>query len=571
MIETFKNCKSIAYGILSTLLDSYIPLAITIYSVTFKTNQFDEFEKAMARIWCMFLCFYRRHYNKSPLVWFSNLLFWKENNNELYNTLKSCINIEDEYPVENCHSIIRGSTNSWDMPEQLSFKAKSIFASKKRQHNFRSYFTPPKSFTFSRKELKSLKFKCAEILVNKIFVPIASELDTSKIIPSSLPKNSPILPLGFHTEWPPVSNRICDMPGCLDRYSVKPWVRFNGFWHSFHIDCLQGSNICKVCTAFLKRQIRKLSDTATQAIFNPVTCEDDHNDDNENENNENVDIQQVSDADINTGIQNLIESLARITPPSPTTASSSSISLTSNKKKKKKIAHCKTCSHPIQGHKRPKDSPPKCPHCPSGLCSEEGKTNKCTCSDHTNQVPAIGDKFNKQETGNITAFLLDVSQADLADGIGSNACTVIFVYTAFKFLRSEIEFDDGAVNKSTITHYTEFMIEGNTIYDIINPPVIQPNLFVEEVIKTVDFPFECPTATDIIIITDEAQFEHEIKSKFISGINRKAMVMIAPMDKSMVICSGNNYLYLFESHKHQDKGALIAQTTVGTQKNLLTT
>ena len=64
-----------------------------------------------------------------------------------------------------------------------------------------------------------------------------------------------------------------------------------------------------------------------------MTCEDDHNDDNENENNENVDIQQVSDADINNGIQNLIESLARITPPSPATASASSISLTSNKKR----------------------------------------------------------------------------------------------------------------------------------------------------------------------------------------------------------------------------------------------
>ena len=53
---------------------------------------------------------------------------------------------------------------------------------------------------------------------------------------------------------------------------------------------------------------------------------------NENENNENVGIRQVSDADINNGIQNLIELLARITPLSPTTASSSSISPTSNKK-----------------------------------------------------------------------------------------------------------------------------------------------------------------------------------------------------------------------------------------------
>ena len=118
---------------------------------------------------------------------------------------------------------------------------------------------------------------------------------------------------------------------------------------SFHIDCLQGSNICKVCIAFLKRQIRKLTDTATQAIFNPATCEDDHNDDNENENNENVDIRQVSDADINNGIQNRIESLARITPPSPTTASSSSISLTSNKKKTRKLHTVKHAVIPFKG------------------------------------------------------------------------------------------------------------------------------------------------------------------------------------------------------------------------------
>ena len=104
------------------------------------------------------------------------------------------------------------------------------------------------------------------------------------------------------------------------------------------------------------------------------------------------------------------------------------------------------------------------------------------------------------------SILTGISQTDLADGIGSNACIVISVYTALKFLGNEIEFDDGAINESTITQYTEFMIEGKTVYDIINPPVIQPNLFVEEVIKTVDFPFEYPTATDIVSITDEAQF-----------------------------------------------------------------
>ena len=175
VIETFKNCKSIAYGILLTLLAHTYLLQSQFTLLHLKPTSLTNLRKQ----WLVSgACSYAFTDDIAIRVhWYGSVTycFWKENSNELYNTLKSCINIEYEYPVENCHSIIRGSTNSWDMPEQLSFKAKSIFASKKRQHNFRSYFTPPKSFTFSRKELKSLKFKCAEILVNKIFVPIASE------------------------------------------------------------------------------------------------------------------------------------------------------------------------------------------------------------------------------------------------------------------------------------------------------------------------------------------------------------------------------------------------------------
>ena len=48
----------------------------------------------------------------------------------------------------------------------------------------------------------------------------------------------------------------------------------------------------------------------------------------------------------------------------------------------------------------------------------------------------------------MTALLLNVSQTDLADGIASNACTVISVYTVLTFLRNEIKFDGGAINDS---------------------------------------------------------------------------------------------------------------------------
>ena len=48
----------------------------------------------------------------------------------------------------------------------------------------------------------------------------------------------------------------------------------------------------------------------------------------------------------------------------------------------------------------------------------------------------------------------------------------------------------GDISQETVNQFITIMKAGNTIYDIINPPVWQPNLFVEEVINAVNFPFE---------------------------------------------------------------------------------
>ena len=78
VIAKFADNKSVEYAIIFTLLDTYIPLCISIYSVIFKSNKFKEFKKAMTRIWLMFRCFRRRHYDKSPLIWLSHLMFWEK-------------------------------------------------------------------------------------------------------------------------------------------------------------------------------------------------------------------------------------------------------------------------------------------------------------------------------------------------------------------------------------------------------------------------------------------------------------------------------------------------------------
>ena len=66
--EKFQNSKDMQYGTLFNLLENYIPLVLTIYTVTFKRNKFNEYFNAMIRIWVMFLCLKCCHYNKAPLV-----------------------------------------------------------------------------------------------------------------------------------------------------------------------------------------------------------------------------------------------------------------------------------------------------------------------------------------------------------------------------------------------------------------------------------------------------------------------------------------------------------------------
>ena len=86
---------------LLNLLDNYIPLALTIYSTTFKLNNFLEYFNAMIRIWVMLMCLERHHYDKAPLVWIAMSTYWGIHNPDLYLMLRLFLLMFDEYPVEN--------------------------------------------------------------------------------------------------------------------------------------------------------------------------------------------------------------------------------------------------------------------------------------------------------------------------------------------------------------------------------------------------------------------------------------------------------------------------------------
>ena len=128
-LKTFSKSKDLQYGTLLNLLDNFIPLVLSIYSVTFKSNNFSNYFNAMIRIWVMFVCLKRRHYNKSTIVWLSMINHWGKLFSQLHNVLKKWPIIADEYPVENTHSIIRSQTLDSDTAFQT--KSKPFFSPKK--------------------------------------------------------------------------------------------------------------------------------------------------------------------------------------------------------------------------------------------------------------------------------------------------------------------------------------------------------------------------------------------------------------------------------------------------------
>ena len=328
--KSFRKCKHPLHGILLNLLDNYIPLVLSIYSVVFRLNSFAMYLSSMISVWVLFYCFRRHHYNKAPLVWLSNVLFWKKSNPDLYRFLQTHITTTDEYPVENTHSIIRAQTVDGDDASMLQKKAKAVFQSKRSQHNFRSNFTPPKNYTFSQNQLQSLKLKTSEKLA-EIFSYISmltpdSDLDNSPLgnMLRSLSTNFPnTFPFGYHTNSQPDPFICCDMPGCTLLNTSEEWLLIEGCFHSFHIKCLKGASFCPICSSHIKTTVGNLATTAQNSIFEKTNVEQDSDDNHEvaEDKEDTVDVDSVWKEFVDMKIEDLSQEIANLKPYNPTKVS----------------------------------------------------------------------------------------------------------------------------------------------------------------------------------------------------------------------------------------------------------
>ena len=182
VMSAFNNCKEVEYVTLLNLLDSYCPLVLSLYSIEFKNNYSSHYTQSVLRCWVMLMVFKRRHYNKALLILLTTFNHLKETGHPLFDIFLNSLVAFDEYPVENFHSILRGRSKATDTGDQIFFKAREIDACKHQHQEFKSWFVPPRKYSFCPGKIKALKVKAAKFLVEK-FATMKTSPDQGKMVP----------------------------------------------------------------------------------------------------------------------------------------------------------------------------------------------------------------------------------------------------------------------------------------------------------------------------------------------------------------------------------------------------
>ncbi|KAK2551336.1 hypothetical protein P5673_027730 [Acropora cervicornis] len=578
VVSKFWRFKDAEYGTLFNLLDNYIPLVLSIYSISFKLNHFSEYFRAMIRIWIMFTCLKRRHYNKAPLVWINMCAHWGKHSTNLYQLLRNYIAIFDEYPVENTHTILCAQSKPSDTAEQLRKKSKQIFQSKEQQDNFRSHFTSPSQFSFSQNQLKFLKVKCAQILCS-IFTQISSSPGQSSFFSNrntgshvthvkspNIRQNNPVkmsvLPLGYHTQVRADQTKQCDLPDCENSNPNEDWILLTGCFHSFHKTCLNDVISCPLSKDFLKDKIEELGKIAKQALFNPSSSS--YVADNREEGSdagldslsETTAIREMGQDEFNNVIRQLNNGIATTTQPQVNLVLRL-LYIAEN------VIILLGDTADLTVHR----FNVLIVHKTSALRTHSGFSS-CTCSWHRNQNKAqsVTQAASTQQINVIRNQHMDVTEWLLPSYIcqstiggrlnGSNACTVIAMLTASHFLENTISIPQQLQDlKVLIPIYSHLIFKGNHIYSSFNVPAQQPNLDVKDVLHYNHDSFQkIKLAPDVGIFTTE-----DLKNYLTSYQQQNQqfpVALIVPPDRTMVLCFHQTSICLFESHKHGHQGGI---------------
>lgn len=177
IMSRFANCKDHEYTCLLYLLEDVIPLVFYQYQV-FRTGNLDLYFNVMLRMAILFICWRRRHYDKSTLSWLSDADHQRSRVPDYWSTKLKWLALITEKKVEIWHSLLRAKTESYMAADQIQSVAR-VLASAGFMADFLEFFCPRYFRGNSQNDLTLMAGKSAEFLV-ELFQKVAANAGKSR-------------------------------------------------------------------------------------------------------------------------------------------------------------------------------------------------------------------------------------------------------------------------------------------------------------------------------------------------------------------------------------------------------
>ena len=126
--EKFAKCKQHEFVTMLHLLEHVVPLVFYQCNV-FRSGDLKLYEKVMAQIVIIFICWRRRHYDKSTLSFLSDCAYQCKHLPEYWSKKASILKRITEKKVEIWHSVLRRNTDKFNDAKSILDTAKSIASS----------------------------------------------------------------------------------------------------------------------------------------------------------------------------------------------------------------------------------------------------------------------------------------------------------------------------------------------------------------------------------------------------------------------------------------------------------
>ncbi|RIB20139.1 hypothetical protein C2G38_2081627, partial [Gigaspora rosea] len=280
-------CKDAKYLALKDLLDNMITLVLDVYAVFFQFGDFDTYLESCFHTWTIFFKFSRKNYTKAPLMFLSDIFYWKLNNHLILDVIKAELPKFSDSTVEIFHSFLRRSMQRHTEEQEIIKYGHCINPFCLDDIGFRENFAYTltwAAYEYSACDISALTNKCACFFLqcfSKIYVclfhgksllilPLQAIVNPSSTkkqkvdnVTISLPAMHMLeaqlchLPLGFNTSHTPNPFHYCDASNC----SISPFVNTDPCsicGHGYHKSCYTNNGfICVYCLSFLKDGVDK--------------------------------------------------------------------------------------------------------------------------------------------------------------------------------------------------------------------------------------------------------------------------------------------------------------------------